>query len=273
MSNKTTSTTIPSSGSGKVYSAQVDNVHVKSVVQTETQSMASIENTKKITNCMPHLDPTHLQSDEYSHKLIEEINEAGLEPIKIVVGETQLQQQQLLADANLQIQNDFKRKLPQHIAKLDSEKEFSIRHERFLKSAHKCFNDDLYEDNSLKLMNMDDYMADDIDIIAELDDGENYETIFVTIELAPTAELASAVSSAELAPAVSSAEIAPAVSSAELASAVSSAELAPAVSSAELAPAVPIAEFARVEPRCNRHYFTCGITGLLIGIVIMELVK
>ncbi|CAF1363070.1 unnamed protein product [Rotaria sordida] len=245
MSNKTTSTTIPSSGSGKVYSAQVDNVHVKSVVQTETQSMASIENTKKITNCMPHLDPTHLQSDEYSHKLIEEINEAGLELIKIVVGETQLQQQQLLADANLQIQNDFKRKLPQHIAKLDSEKEFSIRHERFLKSAHKCFNDDLYEDNSLKLMNMDDYMADDIDIIAELDDGENYETIFRRYVIVP-------IPAIELAP---------------------TAELASAVSSAELAPAVPIAEFARVEPRCNRHYFTCGITGLLIGIVIMKLVK
>jgi hypothetical protein len=55
MSNKTTSTTTPSSGSGKVYSAQADNVHVKSVVQTETQSMVSIENTKKITNRMPHL--------------------------------------------------------------------------------------------------------------------------------------------------------------------------------------------------------------------------
>jgi hypothetical protein len=27
---------------------------------------------------------------------------------------------------------------------------------------------------------MDDYMADDIDVIAELDDGENYETIFVS---------------------------------------------------------------------------------------------
>jgi hypothetical protein len=55
MLNKTTSTLTLSSGSGKVYSAQADNVHVKSAVQTETQSMESIENTKKRTDCMPHL--------------------------------------------------------------------------------------------------------------------------------------------------------------------------------------------------------------------------
>ncbi|CAF4295304.1 unnamed protein product [Rotaria sp. Silwood2] len=193
MSNKTTSTTTPSSGSGKVYSAQADNVHVKSVVQTETQSMVS---------------PTHLQDDEYSHKLTEEIYEAVLGPIKIVVGETQLQQQQLLADTNLQIQNDFKRKLPQHIAKLDSEKKLNIQQERILKSAHKCVNDDLYEDNCLKLRRY--------------------------VVVVPV----------------------------------------PAVPTAELAPAVPTAEPFPVEPRCDRHYFTCGIIiGLLIGIIIMKVVK
>ncbi|CAF4576249.1 unnamed protein product, partial [Rotaria sp. Silwood2] len=197
--------------------------------------------------------PTHLQDDEYSHKLTEEIYEAVLGPIKIVVGETQLQQQQLLADTNLQIQNDFKRKLPQHIAKLDSEKKLNIRQERILKSAHKCVNDDLYEDNCLKLMCMDDYMADDIDVIAESDDGENYEKIirrYVVVVLVP------------------------AVPTAELAPAVPTAELAPAVPTAELAPAVPTAEPFPVEPRCDRHYFTCGIIiGLLIGIIIMKVVK
>ncbi|CAF1628515.1 unnamed protein product [Rotaria magnacalcarata] len=182
--------------------AQADNVHVKSVAQTETQPMVSIENTKKITNCMPQLGPTHVQGDEYSHKLIEEINEAVLEPIKIVVGKTQLQHQQEVIVANLQIQNDFKCKLPQHIVKLDFEKELNIRQERILKSIHKCFNDDLYEDNCLKLMCMDDYMADDIDVIAESDDGENYETNirrYVVVVPVPPAELAPVDPPAQLA--------------------------------------------------------------------------
>ncbi|CAF4893439.1 unnamed protein product, partial [Rotaria sp. Silwood2] len=56
--------------------------------------------------------------------------------------------------------------------------------------------------------------------------------------------------------------------------AVPTAELAPAVPTAELAPAVPTAEPFPVVPRCDRHYFTCGIiSGLLIGIIIMKVVK
>ncbi|CAF3759449.1 unnamed protein product [Rotaria socialis] len=228
MSNKTTSTTTPLSGSGKVYSAQADNPHVKSVVQTETQSMVSIENTKKITNCMPHLGSTHLQGDEYSHKLIEENNEAVLEPIKLVVGKTQLEHQQEVVVANL---------------------------------PHKCFNDDLYEDNCLELMCTDDYMADDIDVIAESDDDENYETDirrYVYVAAVPPA------------PVASPAEVAPVDSSAELAAVDSSAELAPP---AEVAPVDSSAELAPVDPH-YRHYFACGIiVGLLSAIIIMKIVK
>ena len=44
---------------------------------------------------------THLQVDEYSRKRTEKITEAAAESIKKVVAETQSQQQQLLADANL----------------------------------------------------------------------------------------------------------------------------------------------------------------------------
>jgi hypothetical protein len=44
-----------SSGSSKMHSAQTDNVHVQSVVQTETQSKVSIENSKKITDLMARL--------------------------------------------------------------------------------------------------------------------------------------------------------------------------------------------------------------------------
>lgn len=46
------------------------------------------------------LGSIHLQVDEYSRKRTEEISEAVSESIKKVVAETQLQQQQLLSDAN-----------------------------------------------------------------------------------------------------------------------------------------------------------------------------
>jgi hypothetical protein len=90
-----------SSGSARIHSAQAENVHVQSVVQTETQSKVSIENTKKINDLMTRLGSTHLQVDEYSRKRTEQISEAVTESIQKVVAETQQHQQQLLADANL----------------------------------------------------------------------------------------------------------------------------------------------------------------------------
>jgi len=50
---------------------------------------------------------THLQVDEYSRKRTEQISEAVAESIKKVVSETQVQQQQLLADANLHTAGKF----------------------------------------------------------------------------------------------------------------------------------------------------------------------
>lgn len=97
----TVTTASSSSGSAKVHTAQAENVHVKSVVQTETQSKVSMENAKKITDLMARLGSTHLQVDEYSRRRTEEISEAVTESIKKIVAETQVQQQQLLSDANL----------------------------------------------------------------------------------------------------------------------------------------------------------------------------
>jgi len=54
------------------------------------------------------LGSTHLQVDEYSRKRTEEISEAVSESIKKVVAETQVQQQQLLADANLRTASMFR---------------------------------------------------------------------------------------------------------------------------------------------------------------------
>jgi len=152
-----------SSGSAKVHSAHAENVHVQSVVETETQSKVSIENTKKITDLMARLGSTHLQVDEYSRKRTEEISEAVAESIKKVVGETQLHQQQLLADANMRtasIETDFKRKIQEHVAKLDSEKaillaqlekELNVRQELILESARKRIDDLNEEANRLKM--------------------------------------------------------------------------------------------------------------------------
>ncbi|CAF1169346.1 unnamed protein product [Adineta ricciae] len=208
--------------------------------------MASIENTQKTINRMPYLSSAHLQDDEYSCKLLEEINEPVLEPMKIGDGEIQLQQQQLFADTNLQLQNDFKRKLPQHLAKLNSNKELNIRQERILESSYGYFNGDLSEDNCLKSICMDDYVADDIDVIDQLDDTESYETSFrryVVVVPVPAAELAPI------------------------------AELVPAAELAPISELTSAAEHFTVEPHCNRHYFGVLIVGVLIGMIIMKLVK
>jgi hypothetical protein len=163
MSSVTANTSSSSKGSPKVHSVQADNVHVKSVVQTETQSKVSLENTKKINDLMARLGSTHLQVDEYSRKKTEKITEAVSESIKKVVTKTKSQQQQLLSDANSrtnEIENDFRRKLQEHVAKLDVEKaallaqlekELNVRQELILESARKRIDDINEEANHLKL--------------------------------------------------------------------------------------------------------------------------
>lgn len=163
MSTHTMSSASSSSGSSKVHSAHADNVHVQSVVQTETQSKVSMENTKKISDLMARLGSTHLQVDEYSRRRTEEISDAVTESIKKIVAETQLQQQQLLADANsrtAEIENDFKLKLQEYVARLDAdkagllaqlEKELNVRQDLILESARKRIDDLNEEANRLKM--------------------------------------------------------------------------------------------------------------------------
>jgi hypothetical protein len=55
MSRVNSNTATSSSGSAQVHTAHAENVHVQSVVQTETQSKVSIENSKKITDLMARL--------------------------------------------------------------------------------------------------------------------------------------------------------------------------------------------------------------------------
>ncbi|CAF1417856.1 unnamed protein product [Rotaria sordida] len=165
MSHVTTSTMNVSSNSGstKIHSTQAENVHVQSVVQTETQSKVKMENEKKITDLMARLGSTHRQIDEYSRKRNEEINEAVAESIKKIVAETQGHQQQLLTDANLrtaEIEHNFKLNIQEHIAKLDVEKatllaqlekELNHRQELILAAARQRIDDLNEEANRLKM--------------------------------------------------------------------------------------------------------------------------
>jgi hypothetical protein len=57
-----------SSGSSNVHSAHADNVHVQSVVQSETQSKVSLENAKKITDLMARLGKFHIKLED--HKVV-----------------------------------------------------------------------------------------------------------------------------------------------------------------------------------------------------------
>jgi DNA primase catalytic subunit len=159
----TNTTASSSSGSSMAHTAVSDDVRVNSVVSTETNSKVSMQNSKKITDLMARLGSTHLQVDEYSRRRTEEISEAVSESIKKIVAETQLQQQQLLADANTRtsgIENDFKRKIQEHVAKLDAEKatvlsqlekELNVRQEHILESARKRIDDLNEEANRLKM--------------------------------------------------------------------------------------------------------------------------
>ncbi|CAF0833903.1 unnamed protein product [Adineta steineri] len=162
MSHQTSSMT-SSSGSAKVHSAQAENVHVQSVVQTETQSKVSMENTKKINDLMARLGSTHVQVDDYSRKRTEQISEAVSESIKKIVAETQQHQHLLLADANsrtAEIENDFKLKIQEYVAKVDAEKatllaqlekELNARQELILESARMRIDELNEEANRLKM--------------------------------------------------------------------------------------------------------------------------
>jgi len=111
---------------------------------------------------MARLGSTHLQIDEYARKRTEEINEAVTESIKKVVAEAQVQQEQLLTDANLrtaEIEQEFKRKLQEYVARLDAEKaallaqlekELSVRQEIILETARSRIDDLNQEANRLK---------------------------------------------------------------------------------------------------------------------------
>ncbi|CAF3595561.1 unnamed protein product, partial [Rotaria sp. Silwood2] len=113
------------SNSSIVHTAISDDVHVQSVVSSETNSNVNIKNSKKIVDLMNKLGTTHNQIDEYSKKRTAEISDAVSSAIEKVVADTATQQQKLLSDAKERsnaIENEYKQRLQERLAQLDAEK-------------------------------------------------------------------------------------------------------------------------------------------------------
>ncbi|CAF4362915.1 unnamed protein product, partial [Rotaria sordida] len=98
-----------------VHTVICDDVKVKSVVNSETQSKATIRHSQnKINELMAKLSSAHIQIDEYSRNRNNEISEAVKNSIEKIVHETQIQQQQLFNHTQKQsaeIENGYTEKL------------------------------------------------------------------------------------------------------------------------------------------------------------------
>ncbi|CAF2886498.1 unnamed protein product [Rotaria sp. Silwood2] len=150
-------------GSAVAHTAVSENVSVKSVVSTETQSKVNMENTQKMSALMSKLGTTHQQVDEYARRRTEQISEGVAATINQIVADTQNQQATLLADANVRsaaIEEEYKHKLQQCVQELDAvkaqnlstlEKDLNFRQEMILESAKKRIDDLNEEGNRLKL--------------------------------------------------------------------------------------------------------------------------
>jgi hypothetical protein len=152
-----------STGSAVAHTAVAEHVAVKSVVSTETQSTVNMENTQKMASLLGRLGTTHQQIDEYSRRRTEQISEEVAAAIARIVADTQVQQQTLLADANVRsatIEEEYKHKLQAYVEELDSvkaanlsalEKDLNLRQEMILEDARKRIDALNEEANRLKL--------------------------------------------------------------------------------------------------------------------------
>jgi hypothetical protein len=168
-------------GSAVAHTAIAENVAVKSIVSTETQSKVSMENTQKMAALMSKLGKiniffiflnfkfflflgtTHQQIDEYSRRRTEQISEEVTVAIAKIVADTQAQQSNLLADANVRsaaIEEEYKIKLQHFVEELDTakaqnlavlEKDLNLRQELILEQARKRIDDLNEEANRLKM--------------------------------------------------------------------------------------------------------------------------
>ncbi|CAF0867871.1 unnamed protein product [Rotaria sordida] len=147
-----------------VHTVICDDVKVKSVVNSETQSKATIRHSQnKINELMAKLSSAHIQIDEYSRNRTNEISEAVKNSIEKIVHETQIQQKHLFNDTqkkSAEIENGYTEKLVLFINQLDEEKaatlvqlekDLYLRQEQILESARKRIDALNEEANRLKM--------------------------------------------------------------------------------------------------------------------------
>ncbi|CAF0799650.1 unnamed protein product [Adineta steineri] len=159
----TIQTATATTGSATAHTAVAENVSVRSVVSTESQSQVSMENTQKMAALLGRLGTTHQQVDEYARRRTEQISEEVAAAISRIVADTSIQQQTLLADANVRsaaIEEEYKHKLQQYVEELDVvkaqnlstlEKDLNLRQEMILEDARKRIDALNEEANRLKL--------------------------------------------------------------------------------------------------------------------------
>ncbi|UJR16540.1 hypothetical protein I4U23_003440 [Adineta vaga] len=119
--------------------------------------------TSKMARLMSKLGTTHQQIDEYSRRRIQQIDEEVAAAINRIVAETQIQQQTLLADANVRsaaIEEEYKHKLQRYVEEINTvkaqnlsllEKDLNLRQEMILEEARKRIDDLNEEANRLKM--------------------------------------------------------------------------------------------------------------------------
>ncbi|CAF1284501.1 unnamed protein product [Adineta ricciae] len=152
------------SNSSAVHTVTYEDVKVKSVVSSHTETKSAPSDAKsKMNELMSKLGSTHAQIDEYSRRRTQEISEAVKGSIDKIVHLTQVQQQQLLDDAAKEtnkIEDEFKNRLMVAINELDQdkatqlvdlEKDLNLHQEQILESARKRIDAVHEEANRLKM--------------------------------------------------------------------------------------------------------------------------
>ncbi|CAF4021045.1 unnamed protein product [Rotaria sordida] len=152
------------SSSSSVHKVIYEDVQIKSVVSSQTQSKAiPTHSNSKINALMAKLGSTHSLIDEYSRQRTEEISEAVKCSIDKVIHLIHTQQQQLLDDAQKEsnkIEDEYKNKLMLFLNELDQdkatklvelEKDLNIRQEQTLDAARKRIDLINEEANRLKM--------------------------------------------------------------------------------------------------------------------------
>jgi len=157
--------------SADVLTTVAENVAVRSVVSTETHSKVNTESTQKMAALMSKLGTTHSQIDEYSRSRTEKISEEVTAAIAQTVANTQIEQANLLADANVRsvaIENECRHRLQGYVDELDLEKaqhlaalerDLNVRQEMILEQARGRIDKLNEEANRLKMNVLNDAQA------------------------------------------------------------------------------------------------------------------